>query len=137
MKALMIMFLLIPMLVLFFFSSCKENQTSIVEPSQQKDVLAKQPQGNAVASVYATGLNNPRGLRFGPDGYLYVAEGGTAGGTLSTIGQCDQVPGAGPYLGGFISRISKISRDGNLYVSNNGFGIPVPGAGEIVKITLN
>ena len=27
-------------------------------------------------SVYATGLDNPRGLKFGPDGYLYVAEGG-------------------------------------------------------------
>ena len=27
-------------------------------------------------SVYATGFNNPRGLKFGPDGHLYVAEGG-------------------------------------------------------------
>jgi hypothetical protein len=32
------------------------------------------------------GLGGPRGLRFGPDGYLYVAEAGTAG-TTSTVGQ--------------------------------------------------
>ena len=34
-------------------------------------------------SVFATGLDNPRGLTFGPDGDVYVAEGGT-GGKLST-----------------------------------------------------
>lgn len=59
-------------------------------------------------SVYATGLNNPRGLKFGPDGKLYVAEGGT-GGTNSTTG-CDQVvPPIGPYTGSQTgSRISAI-----------------------------
>jgi hypothetical protein len=75
-------------------------------------VHAQGPSPNV--SVYATGLNNPRGLTFGPDGYLYVAEGG-AGGTTSTIDICplDQVPDAGPYSGGFTSRISKIDSHNN------------------------
>ncbi len=89
-------------------------------------------------SVFATGLMNPRGLEFGPDGYLYVAEGGT-GGTNSTVGQCEQVPFVGPYLGSPVGgRISKISPSGerttvsDQFPSSQGAADPsVSGVGDI------
>ena len=66
-----------------------------------------------VITTYATGFNNPRGLKFGPDGMLYVAEGGTGGGN-STVGQCEQVPApVGPYTGAATGgRISKVDSNG-------------------------
>jgi hypothetical protein len=67
----------------------------------------------ATTTVFATGLNNPRGIKFGPAGYLYVAEGGV-GGSQSTVGQCEQVvPPVGPYTGSATgARISRISPSG-------------------------
>ena len=76
--------------------------------------FALSPIAQADISVFATGLNNPRGLKFGPDGNLYVAEGGI-GGTNSTEGCCEQViPPVGPCTGSATgSRISKIDANGN------------------------
>lgn len=75
---------------------------------------ASPPTVQTNVTVFATGLDNPRGLKFGPDGNLYVAEGGI-GGSDSTVGDCDQVPfPIGPYTGSATgSLISRIDQNGN------------------------
>ena len=99
--------------------------------------------GQPTVSVFATGFNNPRGLKFGPDGYLYVAEGGI-GGSDSTVGCCEQAAGVGPYTGSVTgSRISRINAHGvvttvvdNLPSSqtNPDTGSLVSGVGDIAFI---
>ena len=85
-------------------------------------------------TVVATGLEGPRGLKFGPDGDLYVAEAGL-GGTKSTAGLCTQVPGApggpGPYTGGLTARISKISSTGKRTTVASGFPSTISSGGTI------
>jgi hypothetical protein len=64
-------------------------------------------------TVFATGLDSPRGLAFDERGNLYVAEGGVGGKIQTTPADCQQVAfPIGPYSGDFTARISKISRNG-------------------------
>ena len=83
-------------------------------PDPENTILKKRDHsGSATVSLFATGLNNPRGLKFGPDCKLYVAEAGL-GGTTNYDKQCPQlVPPDGPYLGSITGgRISLFGSDG-------------------------
>jgi hypothetical protein len=66
-------------------------------------------------TTYATGLTNPRGLTFGPDGNLYVAEAGVGG--EQTPADID--PGCpvivniySPYTAGYSGRVTRVLADG-------------------------
>ncbi|HKU13263.1 MAG TPA: ScyD/ScyE family protein [Steroidobacteraceae bacterium] len=65
-------------------------------------------------TAYATGLSSPRGLTFGPDRHLYVAEAGV-GGELAPSGE----PGCpinvnifSPYTAGYSGRVIRVRADG-------------------------
>jgi glucose/arabinose dehydrogenase len=88
-----------------------------------------QPSPN-VHVLVSGGLEGPRGLRFGPDGNLYVAEAGT-GGSNSTEKLCTQViPPVGPYLGGKTGRISKVDMSGNVTTVATGFASTMDALGD-------
>jgi hypothetical protein len=79
-------------------------------------------------TLFASGLEGPRGLKFGPDGDLYVAEAGFGGTNSTTSSQCAQVPGpVGPYKNGNTARISRIDRNGNRTTVASGFPSAISG----------
>jgi hypothetical protein len=107
------------------FTSCKKHDFP---------PLCGSPNDTTVTTtkVFATGLNDPRGLKFGPDGNLYVAEAGY-GGTHTTDACVQVIPPVGPYLGSDTgSRISRIDWHGNrtTYVDHLPSSMTQPEAGS-------
>jgi len=89
---------------------------------------------SANASVVATGLNAPRGLRFGPEGDLYVAEAGTGGSNLTS--DCPQViPPVGPYKGGMTADILKFDRNWNRTTVASGLPSTVDAMGDLQGVS--
>jgi glucose/arabinose dehydrogenase len=111
------------------------------------------------ATVIASGLLGPRGLSFGPDHDLYIAEAGSGGTNATTPAQWarvqvirrhefegrDLAPGfedRGKYhivdsKAGFTTVVSvRFGPDGLLYVLelSDAPGFPTPGAGKVVRV---
>ena len=94
-------------------------------------MLAQLP---ANATVYASGLEGPRGLAFGRDGTLYVAEAGLGGTVLNSPKTCMQVPNIGPYKGGLTARISKIDTNGTRTTLSSGLPSAVDIMGDVLGV---
>ena len=76
--------------------------------------MAQAPPVPPGGSIYASGLEGPRGLAFGPDGLLYVAEAGLGGTQPAPPGCPNVVPMVGPYHGGLTARISRVESNNTL-----------------------
>ncbi len=111
---------------MFFFISCHVDTPLSCIANNTAVITSK---------IFATGLNNPRSLKFGPDGYLYVAEGGIGG--TNPAGTCTPVPPpVGPYMGSNNgSRISKINHNGvvTTVVANLPSSQTAPSQGSLVS----
>lgn len=91
--------------------------------------------GPATPTVFATGLAFPRGLEFGPDGLLYVAEAGHAGDNGTTPEQCTQVGAPiGPYHSGNTARISRIDRHGTVSTVIDGLPSGINAFGDVIGV---
>ncbi|MEO5782746.1 MAG: ScyD/ScyE family protein [Ginsengibacter sp.] len=121
---------LILLFFIFLIASCKKEKSPFEKDlplNVQSSTLKKPGTAPATVTVFSTGFNNPRGLRFGPDGYLYVAEAGTGEGTTMS---CPERSPDEPYFGSPTGgRISKVNPAGirtnvtaNLPTSRSPFG---------------
>lgn len=90
--------------------------SSILRADSLEPARVKKPASSGPSvTTYATGLTNPRGLAFGPDGNLYVAEAGVGGG--QTPADIDPscpvyVNIYSPYTAGYSGRVTRVLADG-------------------------
>jgi sugar lactone lactonase YvrE len=77
---------------------------------------------DTTVGVVATGLTNPRGLAFGPDGTLYVAEAGTGGSQVATGAETcpTHFNIYSPYTAGHSGRVLRVRADGTKQVVADG-----------------
>jgi hypothetical protein len=97
---------------------------------------------NGQINVWAKGFTTILGLEFDKKGRLYVLENTTGNpfptpgtGTILRINKSGTRDTIATHL--FLPTALTIGPDRNLYVSNKGFGPPIPGFGEVLKIDLH
>lgn len=124
----------------FLLASCKkdENTPNTCDAFHKENNSNKKGNTVPTVSVFATGFNNPRGLKFGPDCHLYVAEAGL-GGTRNTSDICPEIqPGAdagGPFLGSVTGgRISRVSAQGIRTTVTENLPTSVSQGGDILGV---
>lgn len=86
------------------------------------EALAAHKRPAPTVTTYASGLNNPRGLAFGPDGNLYVTEAGSGGGhTATNTPDCPiDINIYSPYSAGFTGRVLRVLDNGTTEVVADG-----------------
>ena len=139
------------LLFVFLFSSCHKediHRPGDCDAFNKAKTDGHGKKGEPSVSVFATGFNNPRGLKFGPDCNLYVAEAGL-GGTRTTVDICPELQvdpsGGGPFRGSLSGgRVSRVNAMGvrttvteNLPTVANNDGSFILGVSDIAFIGNN
>ena len=93
-------------LPLLFLTACERSTPTELSPTSLAAAAKKPSVSSPTTTVFATGLLNPRGIAFSKEGDVYVAEGGTGAGGLSTANVCPQDPN--PATSGRTGRVSRI-----------------------------
>ncbi len=126
------------LLFVFLFATCRKHDKLPKNCDEFYKQNSTANKGNTYVTVFARGFNNPRGLKFGPDCNLYVAEAGL-GGTHNTSAICPEITPAaaagGPFLGSATGgRISKVNPHGVRTTLTDNLPTSVSQGGDILGV---